>query len=355
MSVPYLRQTASGFYWEPSRKLKAEGFEPRPLGKNAAEAIRMAQALNEEVENFLKTGQKSEGAARWPGTIGWVIGKYLASKKFGKLAATTQRGYRQCLDRIETQFGDNHPEAVTRKVVKTWQAELEDQAPAFAAAILRVLRIVMKEAKNQGHKIDLEDYRELDLHTAGGNEEPWEDWEISAYVDEAHVQRRPEMALALMLGVGLGQREADVLALARARYNAETREMAVLQRKTKKPLLLPVLPELRREIERCPVKGTIFVVSAKTGKSYSEHHFRHVHRAICRAAGIPDNRKFMNLRHTTATRLGDAGCSDQLIQSVTGHKDRQTLSRYVRPTSTQASAAIEALQAHRNRKRAGDN
>jgi integrase len=127
--------------------------------------------------------------------------------------------------------------------------------------------------------------------------------------------------------------------------------MEIKQRKTGKPLLIPVLPELRREIDRAPKLGTIFAVSAKSGKPYIEHHCRHVHRAICRAAGISDKRKFMNLRHTTATRLSDAGCTDQLIQSVTGHKDRQTLSRYVRPTSTQARGAIEQLQAHRNKRR----
>lgn len=206
----------------------------------------------------------------------------------------------------------------------------------------------MKHAKNMGRRIDLDDFHELELQTAGGDSEPWEDYEISAYVDEARSQGRPEMALALMLAVGLGQREGDILRLPRASYDGLA--ITLTQRKTGKALRVPVLPELRREIERAPKLGTIFIVSEKSGKPYGEHHFRHTHRLICRAAGIPDKRKFMHLRHTAATRLGEAGCSDDLIRSITGHEDRGVVSRYVKPNDAMASAAITKLLDHRKRR-----
>jgi integrase len=55
----------------------------------------------------------------------------------------------------------------------------------------------------------------------------------------------------------------------------------------------------------------------------------------------------MHLRHTAAIRLGNAGCSDDLIRAVTGHADRCGVARYVKPTGTMAKAAIAKLLEHR--------
>jgi len=55
----------------------------------------------------------------------------------------------------------------------------------------------------------------------------------------------------------------------------------------------------------------------------------------------------MLLRHTAATRLGEAGCSDDLIRAVTGHADRSVVARYVRPNATMAQAAMVKSLEHR--------
>ena len=56
----------------------------------------------------------------------------------------------------------------------------------------------------------------------------------------------------------------------------------------------------------------------------------------------------MHTRHTAATRLGEAGCSDEHIRAVTGHASREVVGRYVQPNATTARAAIATLT--RNRK-----
>lgn len=349
LRVPYLRQVESGFYWEPSRKVRELGFVAEPLGKDAAKALARAKELNRQVRLELTRAEGGPLPQIRDGTVTWAILSFKQSKKWTeKLAASTKRGYGQCLDRIERWAGPEMVEAITRRAVKVWQGEMEAVAPFYAAATLRVFRVLMKHAKNMGRKVSLEDFHELELQTAGGDGEPWEDFEISAYVDEAWQQGRPSMALALMLAVGLGQREGDILCLPRASYVAGM--MLLEQRKTGKRLSVPVLPELAREIERAPRLGTIFIISEKSGKPYGEDHFRHVHRRICRAAGIPDERKFMHLRHTAATRLGAAGCPETLIQAITGHQDRGVLGRYVQPDDTMARAAITKLLDHRKRR-----
>ncbi|MDE1968361.1 MAG: tyrosine-type recombinase/integrase [Alphaproteobacteria bacterium] len=143
--------------------------------------------------------------------------------------------------------------------------------------------------------------------------------------------------------VCLGQREGDIIIMPRSAYDPIDGSIVISQHKTGQRVAVPVLPELKREIDITPKIGTILVVSEKSGRPYKEHHFRHVHRKICRAAGTPDKRKFMDLRHTAATRLGEAGCADDIIRAVTGHKDRTVVARYVRLTGTMARAAINKL------------
>lgn len=347
VKLPYVRQKASGLYWEPSRRLKALGFRPRALGSDIGKATVLATEINAEAELALS----GEDATQPPreGSIKWLSAKFKLSRRWQKLAPATQRGYRQCLDRIETWAGDKFAVEITRRAVKAWQESMEERAPAFAAATLRVFRVLMVFAKDQGYQVSLDEFKRLDLHTAGGNSLPWEDWEISAYLDQAKRMGRPSMALALMLGVSLGQREGDVLALPRSAYVAAEGLIYLRQRKTGARVGIPVLPELRREIELAPIKSTLFVASDATGRPYKEHHFRHLHRRICRAAGIDDARKFMELRHTAATRLGRAGCSIKLIQAVTGHRIAAMLDRYISPDTTMATAAIAKLEEHRNR------
>jgi integrase len=349
VKVPYLRQTPSGFYWEPSRKVKALGFSAMPLGKDPAAAIAEAKRWNEKVAAEIKGVADATPPAPREGTLAWVIAEYQQSPEWAALAPATQRGYRQALKRIEEWGGAEHVSAITRRAVKVWYRAMRRQTPAFAGAIIRALRVVLHFARDEGFEIARLD--KLKLHTAVGDGEPWEDWEISAYLDEARRQGRQSMALALMLGVSLGQREGDVLRLPRSAYDPATGAVTLKQHKTKTPLAVPALPELRREIAMTPARGTIFVVSEKSGKPYKPRYFARLHRDICRAAGIPDKRWFMHLRHTAATRLGEAGCGDDLIRAVTGHKSRAVVARYVKPNDTMSKAAIARLQDHRGKAR----
>ncbi len=152
VTIPYLRQTPSGFYWEPSRKVKALGFAAESLGKEEAKAFARARKLNDQVAAEMR-GDAPEPAAPIEGTVAWMIGEYKKSKRWKRLEPATQRGYRQCLSEIEEWGGDKRVEAITRKAAKKWQENIEERAPAFAAAIIRVLRVVMHFARDEGYKI----------------------------------------------------------------------------------------------------------------------------------------------------------------------------------------------------------
>ena len=47
-----------------------------------------------------------------------------------------------------------------------------------------------------------------------------------------------------------------------------------------------------------------------------------------------------DLRRTGATKMAEAGCTEDELRSVTGHQSRDVLSIYVRPTKKLAAAGI---------------
>lgn len=343
----YVRVTESGLYWEPSRLVRKLGFAPEALGTDEVVAITRARELNAQVKEEKARQARGEPPRLVEGSVSWWVAEYRRSENWNELAESTRAGYAWSLKRIEAWAGPEQISGVTRKAAIIWYRETAKKTPAYAAQNARVLRILLNFAKDEGHQVA--DLSKMRLHTAGGGSEPWEAWEISAYVDQAKRMGRQSMALALMLGVALGQREGDVIRLPRSAHDTAAGNMVLQQNKTKKKLAVPVLPELAREIAVTPARGTIFVISEPTGTPYKRRYFARIHREICRAAGIADERCFMHLRHTAATRLGEAGCSDELIQAVTGHKTRQTLGRYVKPTDVMSRAAIAKLQDHRGK------
>ncbi|MDZ7618840.1 MAG: hypothetical protein U1E05_17685, partial [Patescibacteria group bacterium] len=58
------------------------------------------------------------------------------------------------------------------------------------------------------------------------------------------------------------------------------------------------------------------------------------------AADLPADLKFMNLRHGGLTELASLEAGDDVKMALSGHKQRQTLDKYVFPTSDMADRAL---------------
>ena len=342
VNIQYLRSTASGFYWEPSRKLKAQGFAAEALGKDPAKAFARAKALNEAAK-AKPVGPIASSHVR-EGTVAWLIRIWQRSPGWAQLSDASRRSYGTALRIIEDWCGEFEPRAVTRKAIKAWQRSLETgRGQAMANNILLRLHRLMEMARDEG-LIDHNPASRLGLRKTGGNQEPWSRDEIDRVCAAAVAMGRPSIRLAVLLAANLGQREADIIKLSRSRYDSAAGIFDIRQQKTKRRIGLPATLELRAAIDAAPAVSPVFVISEETRLPYKETNFQAVFRRICRAAGIPEDRKFMHLRHTMATLLGEAGCTDEEIRSVTGHADSQTVARYARPNTTMATNAIAKLE-----------
>jgi integrase len=348
MSVPYLRSTPSGFYWEPSRKLRAAGFAPEALGKNAVAAVSRARDLNLQAESQSPPSNRDPHHVA-EGTIAWLIRQWQRSPGWGDLAPETRKSYGAAFKAIEVWCGHYEPRAVTRKAIKAWQRALErDRGQAIANVILLRLHRLMEMARDDG-LLEYNPANKLRLRKVGGNQEPWPREDIETVRAQAISMGRPSIALAVLLAANLGQREADIIKLPRSRYDASAGVFDIVQQKTKTRIGVPATIELRAAIDGIPATSPVFVVSEETGRPYKATNFQHTFRRICRAAGLPDKRLFMNLRHTVATMLGEAGCTDDEIRAITGHLDRAVVARYLKPNTAMAKSAIAKLEQHRTR------
>lgn len=346
VTLRYVRSTPSGFYWEPSRRLRALGFHPEKLGKDPVAAATRARELNAAVRREKEHPDSTRG---WPpGSMGEVIEQWRQSDAWAKLAPKTRHGYDYCLRPIEKWCGQARPDAVTRKAIKAWQRALnKTHGKTMVTAILRVLRLVLNVALDED-LIKINPALKLRLASPGGNEEPWPREDIAKFCTKALEQGRPSLRLAALLMAGLGQRQGDVLRLSRSRYDAGTFD--ITQSKRGRRVLIPVVPELREAIEAAPIASPILVISETTGRPYKSTDFRYQFRVVADAAGLPRSRKSMTLRHTMGTMLGEAGCTENEISSILGNLPEIIRKHYVKPNSAMARSAIAKFEANRSKR-----
>jgi integrase len=347
VSIPYFRVTPSGYYWEPSIRLKRLGFTPEPLGKDLGRAVAQAKALNAEAS----AGKPGADQGVRPGTVTWPIRQWQASPAWAALASDTKQSYGMAFRAIEAWCGDYPPRLVTRKAIKAWQRGLiERRSQSIANVVLTRLHKLMEMARDEG-LIEINPASRLGLHKIGGNREPWSLDEIAAVRAKAIEMGRPSIALAVLLAANLGQRPSDILKLSRSRYNAARGVFDIVQQKTKRRVGIPATIELRAFLDAAPAASPVFVISEETGAPYRRGSFARVFRQACHAAGISEDRQFRDLRHTMATMLGEAGCTDEEIRAITGHADRAVVARYVRPNTAMATNAIAKLELHRDKQK----
>ena len=231
------------------------------------------------------------------------------------MSPRTQRDY---LYNIKPARAENVPvRQITMKAVRTWyRAQRNAGGNATSPNRIAALRLLLGFGKTEGW---------LPENPAAGLR-----------------VKTPPMALAVMLGWCLGQRPADLRTMAWTAYDGQT--IRIRQAKTNQAVGIPVLPELRALLTTTERRSTQMVVSENTGRPYQESNFQHTFAEIRDGAGLPADLQYRDLRRTLATTLGAAGCSEDQIRSITGHRTREVLKVYVRPDDTFAKGAMGRLQ-----------
>jgi Phage integrase family len=339
------------YYWQPTRGLREAGFEPRRLAERTndlADAVREAEALNRKLDAW-RAGRAP--VPLQPGTLPWLVRLYRADERYTGLAALTQKGYDQHIRALEAwsaRAGNPPLATISRKACQTFYRSMAS-TPAAATAVLRVLRILLGFAVDEG-ELERNPAERMRLRTNPPRDQVWKPEQIDTFVAAAEAKGRPSIGLAVRLGEGLGQREGDTIRLSWTAYNGAV--VRLRQRKTGKLIDVPVIDELREALDQAPRTATTIVASETTGRPYSEHNFGTLFREIATAAGLPPELQYRDLRRTAVVRLAEAGCSVPEIAAITGHSLRTAnyiLEVYCPRNTTMAQHAIARLEDYRER------
>lgn len=376
---------ASGprWFWQPSTKLRAQGWRGRRLAATTlAEAIDAAEALNAELDAWRIEQASGPAKPRYAaGTVAALIVDYKQSDFFTKLAERTRRDYGHYLDRIAEWAGDQPARAITPVAVQAWYRAMAKrvegrgrnrrviETPARAAAAVRVLQALLGagrllSAGNGGAYVthNAADKQKLRVER---QRDPvlWTRAMLDHMIITADAMGWRSQGTAMLLNFWCGQRQEDVLRM-RA-WTVEGGSLVLRQGKTGRRVSLPLhlVPELvaRLEAERTRAgvaSPTHMLLHDNTGQPWRSYTFTHTFAEIREAAakgrpdlGIPPMPdcaalRWMELRHTAVTEMHRAGQSPLQIASVTGHTPQSAQSiikrHYLIDTADMSEGAFKA-------------
>jgi hypothetical protein len=357
LKIRYLVQKRGRcWFWQPSPELIAAGFAALSLGPDRASAIHAAEARNAAVDRWRLTAHVDRtildaalgGGVQSPivQTVQALIDTYTTHDAFLRLRPSTRRGYLHCLKGIAAWVGPEAVRALTAKRIQDRYTEVRARTPAAANSMLRVLRLLLAFGVREGwHSSNpairpalVGDRRRHQLWTWAG---------IDAMVAAADAVGLPGIADAVLMGVFLGQREGDLLALPWLALQDD--KIRWRQSKTGRWIGVPLAAELKARLDGRPRTGATIIVDGD-GRPFTSDRFRHAFAdvRVIAARAAPDiaDLWFMDLRRTCVVRLAEGGAADYEIAAVTGHdidRCRRILEHYLPRTEALAAAAIAKL------------
>jgi hypothetical protein len=427
-----LVQKKGRYYWQPNEPERKAGWKPVGFGVDLDAAMKGARARNDEIEAWRTGGAKPREIRKYVAraTVDHLIERWkqdLEARKRGekapKLAESTFKLYEHNLTKISAWAGPEPVAAITKKRVhklrdlmmapvpcgacEPCQKRKPCEQPAIrhtmAFNVLSTLRSLMKFAVNE-ELIATNPAAEHGLGKPAAREQVWSPEARAALLLEASkpitidggtwqevCPPETSIGLALMLGFAIGQREADLLNMSIAQYDAipaykmdaevyatlaglapdgVVRGIRIRQRKTRRWIEVPLVGEVRAAVEANIKRAkeanlttilfddrTLRSWGGREGQGRFQRRFaqlRELAIAGAREAGTTwlveelAELEFRDLRRTAVVYLGELGLPDHLIAAITGHDLDETktiLETYMPRTTGMAARAIAMTHA----------
>ena len=280
--------------------------------------------------SFQSTGR----ACSAPGTVAWMIEKFIA-EKLVDVSPTTQMEYRRYLDAFRDKVGQFNLSGVTRKAIVGYHNQLK-ASPASANACLRVLKTLFNYAVYceemptnpaalvEPHKIKSDGW------------EPWPEAALDRFAQDSMGASRHAFYLALYTG----QRRGDCLKMRWS--DISDGGISLRQGKTKEQLWIPIHPTLAAELDRIKADQKnakvqpLFIVAKNNGTAYTDDGFGTIWQR--EQVRLDIRLPFHGLRKNATQALFEAGCTPQEVQAITGHKTLQMVQHYGRRSNQKLMA-----------------
>lgn len=363
-----VRRSADGterYYWQPSRGVKALGFNLTALGCVFSDAVKQANRLNEILADFKNTPKMNDlrPVVKRAGTFAALFDEYKTTTYWQKLRKRTQNGYISALKIPLKIFGDV-PVALIRRqdAISLYNTAAKAHATA-ANAMFRAFRLVMNYAVDCEY-ITSNPVARIKMLTVPPRRSVWSKEAEKAFCATCDKYGRPSVKLAFILSLYAGQRQGDVLALTNQNLiNVPGgKEIHLTQSKTGAYLEIPcaaavctALAETRKTANVIDLSPNApLVVNETTGKRWTSYAFIHAFADLRDRAArdFPEidftNLQFIDLRRTCVVRMAEGRATIPEITAVTGHKVDQCMKiieTYLPRTRKMAASAISKLEA----------
>jgi integrase len=161
------------------------------------------------------------------------------------------------------------------------------------------------------------------------------------YAFERFAWSKPLFMLALYTGL----RRSDLRLLKWASIDLQEGVIRLIMRKTKRPVLLPIVPKVRAALDTCRKRAVMseYVLVTPEGRRYSESTIKRYFTTAKAIAGITRRFRFHDQRHTFASTLASKGINSFTLRDLLGHTSTRTTERYARPSSETLDAVRRAL------------
>lgn len=239
-------------------------------------------------------------------TISKMADDYEASREFGDKAKNTRYVYRLTLDKIRLHLGDFPVNDLLREDL----ADVLEHKVKGAGAhnlFIAVLGTLYRFGRRAG-KTELEPTKNI-VKLDTGEHMAWPEALVEMGLQSDHDRTR----LAIHLLYFTGQRIGDVMKMRWSDIRGA--RIYVTQQKTGKSLKIPLMEELRTELERTPKRG-ITILTGPHGKPLGDQTIRVDLKAFGKKHGyevVPHG-----LRKNAVISMLEAGCTVAETASITG-------------------------------------
>lgn len=262
-----------------------------------------------------------------PGSMNALIQIYYSSPEFLGLKKSTKEGYRGVLDRFRAIYGDALVTDFKRQSVKEILGTMADK-PSAANHLLDRLKAVFRLAMDMEWRSDDPTTAVRGYKLPGDGFHTWTEEQIAQY--ETRHGPGTKARRALYIALYAGQRRSDAVLM--GKHNRDGNRIRVRQEKTGAFLSIPMHPNLAAELDAAP-EGDMLYLMTEYGKPHSAKAFGMWFQKRVEEAGLPTGKVenscgYHGLRKAAARRLAEAGCTNQQIKAITGHKTDREVSRY---------------------------
>jgi integrase len=286
-------------------------------------------------------------------TLSDLIAHYRANNEQFKRnrAGTTKKGYGTRLRAIDRAYGECPLVGLTRERVIDFLDDFDDK-PGSGLDTHKKFKILIK------HAIDI-GWMKADpmmgfKRPKGGSIRAWTEEEVAQF--KARWPPGTRQHLAFCMFEFLGQRRSDVHCMRWSDINQRTGRIKVTQQKTGSKLEIRIHEDLLYVLDDAHARRGIVVglndaiITTEAGVAFTVAGFSDWMRDAITAAGLPLDCKPHGLRHLAGVRMAEAGCTDEEMMAVLGHRSASSLRIYTQGAKQRALAERAITKVEQNRR-----